>query len=61
MIKPDELLGSIILCPHCNQKLAVIAVVHEFTAGTDPSGKPNRWFPIQLADFQWARMWENEF
>lgn len=60
-ITPERLLGATMLCPHCNQKLRVVRVVKDFTEGTDPSGQPNRWFPIMLEDGEWARMWEKEY
>jgi hypothetical protein len=56
----DNLLGAIILCPHCNQKLRVINV-GEPVDGTNPGGQKDQYFPIQLADGYWARMWKTEW
>lgn len=57
----SDFLGALVLCPHCNQILEVIAIDPEWIDGVDPwSGKPSKHFRIQLADGYWARMWYEE-
>ena len=59
-ITPATLLGSIVCCPHCDQMLKVIAVAR-IRSGTNPRGQAGWYYPIQLADGEWARMWTEEW
>lgn len=60
---PEEmrarLLGSLILCPHCNTMQEVIGFGAD-VAGTNPyTGKPDVYIPIMLEDGGTARLWIN--
>lgn len=58
---PNLLLGSTILCPHCDQLLKVTKVNACINASYDPSGRWNEFVLIELEDGEWARFWLNEY
>jgi hypothetical protein len=55
-ITRQELLGSIVLCPHCNQKLRIVAVGPRIV--DVDSGKA--FFMVMFTDREFARFWEED-
>jgi hypothetical protein len=58
---PQRLLGSTMLCPHCNQLLRVIRVGTSINGAYDPAGQWNSFVLIELEDGEWSRFWLNEY
>lgn len=57
-MEADDIMGAIILCPHCDQKLKVIEVTPIALWGRNPDdGRDDRWFAIKLEDDTWVRFW----
>lgn len=51
-----DIMGALLLCPHCNQMLKIVEVGTRLRA-TAPDGWPDLVFPVKLEDGQWARFW----
>ncbi len=60
-VTPANLVGSLILCPHCNQMLRCVAVGRLVRATNPHTNKADSYYPIQLSDGEWARMWVTEW
>jgi hypothetical protein len=56
--KPKDVVGNYINCPHCGRLLRAVHASNVMHEGTDPSGKPNRWFNVTLSDGEAVRFWE---
>lgn len=57
-MEPNDVLGAIILCPHCGQMLKIIEAGPGVYPGFNVElGKLDRWWFVKLEDGTTSRFW----